>query len=221
MNLLIPLAVLVSGQVPVEPTRDLLLLGWAQGTVVSAPDKNNNLVVEWNHPFLHPDYAIMSEVEDKRKQLSIMRDKGRKLPKGLERDQITQAFVDGLDALASLKNDSYKTIPANNQVTVRLEPWTRYRQEKLPVDIFNDKGDILPVTPAMVRRLREPLHWPGYQSQKSQLEDGKGVLMHMAMRKTDPAVIKEGRAVQLLVRLVLIMENVPSMSGADPLAAPR
>jgi hypothetical protein len=45
--------------------------------------------------------------------------------------------------------------------------------------------------------------------------------MHMAMRKTDPAVIKEGRAVQLLVRLVLIMENVPSMSGADPLAAPR
>jgi hypothetical protein len=73
----------------------------------------------------------------------------------------------------------------------------------------------------MVRRLREPLHWPGYQSQKNQLEADKGVLMHMAMRKTDPAVIQEGRAVQLLVRLVLIMENAPGMSGADPLAAPR
>lgn len=133
---------------------------------------------------------------------------------------MTQAFVNGMEAIANLRNDAYKTVPAHSQVTVRLEPWTRYRQEKPPLDAFDDKGNLLPVNPMTLRKLREPLHWPGYQSQKSQLEEGRGVLMHMAMRKPDARQKEEGRGSPLLARLVLVLEQAPPTVG-DPLAAPR
>lgn len=209
------------GQPEAEPTKDLYLLGWAQGIIVSAPDRNGVLLVEWNHPFVHPDFAVAAEIDDRKKQVSSLREKGLKLPKGSpERDQVTQAFVNGMEAIANLRNDAYKTVPAHSQVTVRLEPWTRYRQEKPPLDAFDDKGNLLPVNPMTLRKLREPLHWPGYQSQKSQLEEGRGVLMHMAMRKPDARQKEEGRGSPLLARLVLVLEQAPPTVG-DPLAAPR
>lgn len=215
------LAACLLGQRAPEPTKDLHLLGWAQGVVVSAPEKNGTMLVEWNHPFVHPDFAVAAEIEERRKQVAELREKGLRLPKGSpEREQVTQAFVDGMESIANLRINSFKTIPANSQVTVKLEPWTRYRQEKPPVDSFDSKGNLIPVTPGTLRKLREPLHWPGYQSQKSQLTEGQGVLMHMAMRKPDPKMGDEGRPSPLLVRLILMMERAPS-GMADPLTEPR
>ena len=215
------LAVSLLAQPAPEPTKELYLLGWAQGVVVSAPEKNGTLLVEWNHPFVHPDFTVAAEIEERKKQVALLREKGLRLPKGSpEREQVTQAFVDGMEAIANLRNDSFKTIPANSQVTVKLEPWTRYRQEKPPIDSFDDKGNLIPITPGSLRKLREPLHWPGYQSQKSQLTEGQGVLMHMAIRRPDPQKKDEGRASPLLVRLVLMMERA-STGMVDPLVDPR
>jgi len=215
------LLVCQQAQPAIEPTKELYLLGWAQGMVVSTPEKNGTMLVEWNHPFVHPDFTVAAEIEERKKQVASLREKGLRLPKGsVEREQITQAFVDGTEAIANLRNDAFKTIPANSQVTVKLETWTRYRQEKPPLDSFDDKGNLIPITPGTLRKLREPHHWPGYQSQKSQLTEGQGVLMHLAMRKPDQQRKDEGRSSPLLVRLVLVMERAtPGVS--DPLADPR
>lgn len=215
------LAALLPGQPPAEPTRELHLLGWAQGMIVSPPDKNEFMVVEWNHPFVHPDFTVAAEIEERKRQVEALRGKGLRLPKGSpEREQVTQAFVDGMEALANLRRDGFKTIPANVQVKVKLEPWTRYRQEKAPVDAFDAKGNLIPINPGMLRKLREPLHWPGYQGKKSDLAEGQGVLMHMAMRKSDTKMKDEAAPPQLLVRLILSME-APSSGSLDPLAGPR
>lgn len=73
------------GQPQAEPTKDLYLLGWAQGIIVSAPDRNGVLLVEWNHPFVHPDFAVAAEIDDRKKQVSSLREKGTETSQGQSR----------------------------------------------------------------------------------------------------------------------------------------